>query len=191
MVAAYQNGKVNKVNNVVPPETATRLVESAKQAITDVKVNNAVRNLVANLYDENWIERPVTKEKIKRGVTLARVCEVLAVYNLVSSQLRYTKDPYGVELVYHPKFLHTYAFSRNRKFAEDCDSIAGLTLTYLLALGHRCRITIVGYPYASGYSHVFAESLVEGIGWIVVDPALGLKVPGMVKNIVRFKHFYP
>lgn len=189
---SYQPGTVYKKDSVIPVETGMILCKQAVEALQDVRVHNAARRIVSSVYDENHIQ----KDRIKEGAQLARLAEVWAVYNEVRKRIRYTKDPFQVELVYHPSELYKengpFSFEDgNGKWAEDCDTIALLTVTLLLSLGHQARITLVGFPTVPGFSHVFTETHINGIGWVVVDPSLGPKVPGMVKEIVRFQNFYP
>jgi hypothetical protein len=78
-------------------------------------------------------------------------------------------------------------------WSEDCESMAGLTIALLMSIGHRCRLTIVGFHQPGSYTHIFCESFIPRVGWVVVDPS----VPNlersreMIARIRHIEHFYP
>jgi len=185
----YRQGKVNYYNSIIPPETGKNIVLQAVQAQSDHRIHNTTRRLISSLYNEASV---ATLENSKIASLSARLSEIQAIYNEVQKKIKYTYDPHKTELVYHPSFLYDNAFSKKKKWAEDCDTIALLTLTYLLSLGYKSRVTIVGFPSTPGFAHVFAEAFIPELSrWLVIDPALGVKSKPMVKRIVRFQHFYP
>ena len=185
----YWPGRVDLYDGIIPPQTGQIIAKQAVEAIQDYRVHNEARRLIAHVFDQN----DSNMGNVAVAEVIARISEITAVYNYVREKIRYTYDPIGIELVYHPSFLYQKngPLDRYSKWAEDCDTIALLTATFLMSLGHKVRITIVGFNRQRGYSHVFSETWIKRLGWLVVDPALGPKVPRMLKDITHFKHFYP
>ncbi len=86
--------------------------------------------------------------------------EVQAVQQWVRANVRYTRDPVGVEVVADP--ISTIAMR-----AGDCDDQSVVVAALLMATGHRCRYVAVGATVES-LCHVFTETLI-GSKWVAVE----------------------
>lgn len=173
--------------NILPPETAEKIMRMALLSVQSPIVVNTARWLVRNLIDDN------------QHAYASIVSEINVIYQFVQNHVRYTLDPVGVELVYSPEQLlqKIYEFGA---WAEDCDSQLFLTLSLLLALGRSCRISIVSFEESMPeyYTHIFIEVLLPPFHslkiaprWVVVDPSTRQKVDEMLKHIKHVHHVYP
>jgi hypothetical protein len=162
----------------IPTQTAERMVEMVKEAIQAPEIVEVAKVQVRKLVDEH------------NGQVLNKMSEISAIHGLVSGMIRYTRDPFRVEWVYDPVAL-LKKVKKYGRWAEDCDSYAVLTATLLASIGHQVRITLVGFTNnPNQFSHVFCESHIKNVGWLIVDPSLRHKVVPMATKIKTFK-FYP
>lgn len=94
--------------------------------------------------------------------------ELEAIYNWVSRNIRFTKDPVGKERLYPPTELLKVR-------AGDCDDISMLLGAMVLAVGYPARLaTIAASPsQPNEFSHVYVEvECPPGSGnWIALDAA--------------------
>lgn len=92
-----------------------------------------------------------------------KVGEVLALFEWVRRNVRYTRDIYRVEL------LHTARRMLELK-AGDCDDMTILLGAMLLSTGHPVRLALVGFnpnkPHI--YTHIYPEVHVRG-RWVAID----------------------
>ena len=185
--------EVEYIEQIKPVETGEKIVQYAMEAVKDPNIIKEIKKVVSGLIDEN---QPGLKlhGKVKTS-EFVKIQEAYAVLNFVRHKIRSTRDPHRVELVYHPAVLFDQSRTtdlQKGKWAEDCDTIALLTLTFLLALGHNARLVLVGFPYPPGFSHVFCETRLDPFGWITVDPSMSdEKIKRLVKDIRIFQTFYP
>lgn len=91
--------------------------------------------------------------------------EAQAIYQWVLQNIRFTKDPVGKEKLYPPAELLQIR-------AGDCDDIAMIMATLLMAVGYPARfITVAANPTdPRQFSHVYTEAEVAG-QWIPMDAA--------------------
>ncbi|MGV1080693.1 MAG: transglutaminase domain-containing protein [Candidatus Nanopelagicales bacterium] len=89
--------------------------------------------------------------------------EVATLYRWVRDNIRYRKDPRGVEWLQSPE-------RTVRERAGDCDDIATLLAAFIQALGHETRFHTVGKS-RDVQEHVAVEALIDG-NWLSVDPVL-------------------
>lgn len=158
-------------------------VEILRQAIRDMRtprVHSTARFLVRGVASTN--KHPIA----------GRLSEVAVIEQFVRRCVRYTRDPYMTELVHSPALM-LQRIEEYGAWSEDCESMAGLTIALLMSIGHRCRLTIVGFHQPGSYTHIFCESFIPRVGWVVVDPS----VPNlersreMIARIRHIEHFYP
>lgn len=177
---AYQPG-------IVPPQTARKIADLAREGAKDLRVSHLARDTVRNLVDENT------------DPFLAVMSEIQAFHNLVFQKMRYTRDPQGVELVYSPQAT-VREWDTEGRWAEDCDSYAAILAALFLAVGRKARITIASFVADNPYhfSHVFVEVWTPASPrfafpgrWVVVDPSIGSSVRRMCAEIKHALHFYP
>lgn len=86
--------------------------------------------------------------------------EIGALHEFVRDQIRYVKDPVGVELVQTPEATLTMRYG-------DCDDKSTLLAALLIATGHPCRFVAVGFD-GNGFSHVLVEAK-SGDKWIPAE----------------------
>ena len=87
--------------------------------------------------------------------------EVRAIHQYVRDNIRYVRDPDGLELVQTPE-------ETLRVRAGDCDDKSVLAATLLNATGHRVRFRAVGLNARGQYQHVFPETRI-GTRWVSVE----------------------
>lgn len=186
------NGEqVEYIDEIIPEETGDKIVQYAMQAVKDPKIVGQIKKVVSGLVDENQPGFTLSGDLSTRQ--FVKIQEAFAILNFVRHKIRYTSDPYRVEMVYHPSVLMGKDVDLSKeKWSEDCDTIALLTLTFLLALNQEARLVIVGFPYPPGFSHVFCEVKLEPYGWLMLDPSMSdEKAASLVQDIRTFKIYYP
>jgi len=96
--------------------------------------------------------------------------EVHAIHDFVRDNVRYTRDPWGVEALTDPADMLREVDLAGRA-SEDCDSHVVLEASLLEALGHPTRFTVAAMdPGRPGDpSHVYLETRVGG-EWVPLDP---------------------
>jgi transglutaminase-like putative cysteine protease len=87
--------------------------------------------------------------------------ELVALSDFIKGQVRYTKDPSGIESV-------SDAIDTLKLGYGDCDDLCVCLSSMAEAIGHPTRLKIVGMDR---YSHIFPEVLIKGAGWVPVDLA--------------------
>lgn len=106
--------------------------------------------------------------------------EVRALQSFVKEQIRYLKDPVGMELVQTP--LKTLEYGQG-----DCDDKATLLAALLEASGHPAQFVAVGFD-SGPFSHVLVETRVRD-RWIpletIIDKPAGWFPPGVVRQYRR------
>ena len=104
---------------------------------------------------------------------------IRAVWELVTSELRYVRDPLGVEWLTDPIELDTEI--DEGWAAEDCESLVGYAATLLAALGIRSRFEAQAKDPAKRdlLSHLaLVVRVPQGGGWISFDPTGRHYFPG-------------
>lgn len=123
-------------------------------------------------------------EEICAGVSQGDYAgEVLAIYYWVCRNIRYMRDPSGVELVKTPtRVLSTRA--------GDCDDIATLLAAMLLSSGNTVNFAIASFRAGRPvFSHVFVE-VVTPHGLITIDP-VGNRVTRKMLRDMKHKQAFP
>ena len=176
-----------RIKGIYPPETAARICQIAVEAVKNPRVPQMARELVRHIIDEN------------ADPFLAVLSEIQAVYNVIQSRMRYTRDPFGVELVYGADFV-AKQWEEGQPWADDCDTYAVMLMSFFLSIGRDCRVTIVSFdPHEpERFEHVFVEVLLPPSPqqkiperWVVVDPSTAGKVRQMTREVKYMRHFYP
>ena len=114
--------------------------------------------------------------------------EILAIYNYVLANTRYTNDPRNVELVKKP-----WRVVRQMRAGQvpglDCDDLVCLIAALLLAVGREVQIVTVGFrrQHFRGqiqYSHVFLRVREPRTGrWVVLDPVAAEDTRSMIRRV--------
>lgn len=105
--------------------------------------------------------------------------EVLAIYYWVCRNIRYMRDPPGVELVKTPRQLI-------RTKAGDCDDMATLLAAMLMLAGNTTQFAIAGFSPQPSFSHVYVEVKTPH-GMFVVDPVANRDTAKMLRNVKHHK----
>ena len=92
--------------------------------------------------------------------------EIKALFEWVQCNIRYTRDPFRVELLHSPMRMLELR-------AGDCDDMTILLGAMLESIGHPVRVVVVGPdPLRPGlFTHVYAEVSLLG-RWIPLDPTM-------------------
>lgn len=102
------------------------------------------------------LQRKGVKAKDKMG-------EIVALFDWVRRNIRYTRDIFRVEL------LHIARRMLELK-AGDCDDMTILLGAMLMSIGHPVRLALVGFSPAKPhmYTHIYPEVNVGG-RWLAID----------------------
>ena len=87
--------------------------------------------------------------------------EIASLYKFVRDEIRYVKDPRGVEMVQTPRAIL-------RTKAGDCDDKSTLLASLLESLGHATRFVAVGFA-PGRYSHVYIEVRRRNGSWVPLE----------------------
>lgn len=192
MLGAYRPGKIDWLPRIIPLETGRKTMQMVMQSVRQDEVLHAdARRLVRDLVDTKTYGTNLSSPDLR---CLMKIDEFHTVRNYIASRLRYTDDPLGVELIYHPSFFHERfgPWSGFKRWGEDCDTFAGVTAAYLLSLGNETRLALLGFPVGFGFHHLVAEAFLENYGWITVDPSLSDEdLESMLDAVNRGNFYYP
>jgi transglutaminase-like putative cysteine protease len=116
------------------------LIEKAK---SDVEVIQAATSLIF-----------LTPEKDE-------LSEITTVFDWVADNIRYQRDPHGLESVAYPA---TTIIRR----VGDCDDKTVLLASLFESIGYATRLVMAGYSQSMQYEHVYCQVFANG-GWINAD----------------------
>lgn len=91
------------------------------------------------------------------------MAQIRRLHEFVRDEIRYLRDPVGVELVQTPVALLS---SRQ----GDCDDKSTLLAALLESIGHPAQFVAVGFG-GEGFSHVLVETRMHG-GWLPLETIL-------------------
>lgn len=97
--------------------------------------------------------------------------EIEAIFFWVKQNIRFTKDPYQIELISNP--LRTLEFK-----AGDCDDLAILLSSLLRSIGYNTRFKVVSAKASGKFHHVFCQVYFGG-DWISLDPTEEYSLVGL------------
>jgi hypothetical protein len=115
--------------------------------------------------------------------------EIKALFEWVQQNVRYTKDPYRVEVLHSARRMLELR-------AGDCDDMTILLASMLEAIGHPTRLVIIGpTPLQPDlFSHIYLEANCKG-RWISLDPTMPFPVgwapKGYVKQVISIDRRNP
>jgi transglutaminase-like putative cysteine protease len=108
------------------------------------------------------------------------------IYDWVKNNIKYTSDPYDIELFVHPsRLIREYKEGKNPQ--EDCDGISILTYAMLKAVGIKARIVLLdtkGDEIDHATAQAWSENLQE---WIFVDPSTSVYPFGWEEKYIRME----
>lgn len=112
-------------------------------------------------------------------------CEIKRIFNFVKLHIRYTRDPYRVELLRSPAEIL-------RSGHGDCDCHTILLQSLLQAIGFPTRsVVIAGKPQTpQKLSHIYAEVFV-GDKWTALDTTVARSFPGWKPQSYGIIKIYP
>ena len=96
--------------------------------------------------------------------------EINAVFNWVKRNIRFTKDPYRLEMVHAPDVILQLK-------AGDCDDVSILLAALLQSLGHRTRFKVIASMDPGTFNHVYTQVFHNG-KWLSLDPTVSVSTPG-------------
>lgn len=105
--------------------------------------------------------------------------EINTLFRWVQRNIRYTKDPYRLELLTSARRILQLGIG-------DCDDMTVLLSSMLESIGHPVRLVVAGYrpDYPRLFSHVYLEVFYKG-RWIVLDATMpypmGWEAPWVVR----------
>lgn len=111
--------------------------------------------------------------------------EIRALFEWVQRNVRYTKDPFRVEVLHSARRMLEL-------LAGDCDDMAILLGAMLEAIGHPVRLVLVGpFPLRPRlFTHVYLEVYHKG-RWIPLDPTMpypmGWAPRALVKEVIAIE----
>jgi hypothetical protein len=111
--------------------------------------------------------------------------EVKALFEWVQQNVRYTKDPFRVEVLHSARRML-------QSRAGDCDDMSILLGAMLEAIGHPVRLVLVGPdPLRPGlFTHIYLEVAHKG-RWMPLDPTMpypmGWAPRGLVKEVIAIE----
>jgi len=105
--------------------------------------------------------------------------EIQAVFDWVTENIRYTKDPYELETVHSPDAILELR-------AGDCDDQSIILAALLQSLGHKTRFKVIASRNARVFNHVYVEVYLDG-EWIPLDatnptPLVGWESPVILNS---------
>ncbi|WP_176560175.1 transglutaminase-like domain-containing protein [Brevibacillus dissolubilis] len=105
--------------------------------------------------------------------------EIETLFRWVQRKIRYTKDPYRLELL-------TSALRILQLRIGDCDDMTVLLGSMLESIGHPVRLVVAGYNRNNPnlFSHVYLEVYIRG-HWIALDPTMSYPMGWQAPWVVR------
>ena len=96
--------------------------------------------------------------------------EIRAIFDWVVANVRYTKDPYRLEMVHSPDVVL-------RMRVGDCDDMSILLASLLQSLGHETRFKVISSVDRASFNHVYAQ-VKAGNRWLSLDATVPDARPG-------------
>lgn len=107
--------------------------------------------------------------------------ECLAIYQWVSTNIRYIRDIHDVEFLKEPAQLLATP-------TGDCDDIATLIAAMLMAAGNECDFVLVSYAGPTP-THVYTQARTM-VGPVILDPVANTQAGKMLRS-VKHKWVFP
>ncbi len=170
-----------RVTRQVPVDTGLWVADQIKKGMLNVQVHDLARRITAGLVEEHI------------NPQISAISEMKAIANFVKKHVRYTRDPWGVELVYGPmaaleRVAHPgqAVLRTKRTWGEDCDGFAVFTGALLASIGLQVRVALVGYRHMVGWNHIFVLAKLPGSQeWVTLDTSMKHKARYYLKFASR------
>ena len=107
------------------------------------------------------------------------LAEIDAIFRWVQRNIRYTKDPFQVEVLHSARRMLELR-------AGDCDDMTILLGSMLKSIGHPVRLVVAGFDLQrpDQYSHIFMEVLCKN-QWIPLDATMPFRMGWSPPSAVR------
>lgn|SRR5574343_1453504 len=128
-------------------------------------IYNLARTLTANVPQKSWIG------------------EVYSLFYFVRDEIRYVKDPVGIESVQMPTITLQIG-------SGDCDDKVTLLCSLLESIGHPTRFVAVMVKGSNRYSHVYCQTKV-GKRWISLETTENWEPGQSSDQITKRLAYYP
>jgi transglutaminase-like putative cysteine protease len=145
--------------------SASELVKIIKQFRKDPQIRFTAENIVKDCPNKDY------------------TCEGKKIFEWVKKNVRFTRDPYRVEMLRSP--LLTLEHKQG-----DCDDHTILTSSLLQSIGHPTRIVLVATRklMPKNFNHVFSEVEING-KWIPLDTTVKESYFGWLPTGYTYKKF--
>lgn len=137
--------------------TLRKMSHIVREYRSDYPVIELSRYLVANLQQKDFFG------------------EAALIQQFVRDQIRYVKDPRGVETIQTP--VKTLEIGQG-----DCDDKSILVATMLETLGHRCLFVAVGFD--KNFCHVLVKCFLNN-EWVAVETTEPVEIGWYPKNVTN------
>ena len=138
-----------------------------------------MKELVNRNYAHSWIRERA--EEVTQGCGKDSSCEHETLNNWVSSNVRFLKDPTGIEALHHPVTFYEKRLRSNERVWGDCDDMALYLATLLKSIGHSPQFKIVGKDKILHHIYVQCEGEqldpTMGVGRYPKNPGRSIRVP--------------
>lgn len=118
-----------------------------------------------NPYIRAWAEKIIKNVQAKD-----KIGEVSAIHNFVKWNVRYTKDPLGMEYVQTPLVL-LKAIELDEIPMGDCDDMTTLSLSLYRSIGYPVATKVTSYSGNGQYSHIYGLVNINN-QWIPSDTTI-------------------
>lgn len=168
-----------------PPQTPpVRMVIPDGDAGTDATVREMIRQAKAAS------EVPRVRTWARRILLIAQQqgqSPLTALYNWCATKVIFKRDPSGWERIRHPNRMLEEVEQHGRT-AGDCDDLATLAVSLLMAMGHPRPVFIVmGREPGGRYEHVYFGVVGRRDNLIAMDPQermpLGFEIPAARRKV--------
>lgn len=113
---------------------------------------------------KNWEVRYAAAQLVKDIPERNDIKEVNTVFKYIQHYARYTKDPWGVELLHSPEV--SLRLIREDGFASlDCDDYTILGLALVKVLGYNVALKVVSTQPNRKFHHVYGLVNIQGRWW--------------------------
>ena len=151
------------------------------------RMRNIIHSSSGNPYIRDWAKRALGQTMVndKWG-------EASAIHNFVRDNIRYTKDPKGIEFIVTPpvllagigKYLSGESYYRP---IGDCDDMTVLSLSLMKSIGFETAIVVASFNEKGQFSHVYGYVKVDD-EWVPTDSVrpdsyLGWEAPRITRKV--------
>ena len=132
------------------------------------KIHQIIKSSAFNPY-----VRKYTEKIIADLAPNDKLGELQAIHDFVKYNVRYTKDPYGMEYIQTPPLLLRQIEMREQP-AGDCDDMTTLSLSMMKSIGYPVATKITSYSPDRKFSHIYGLVFVNN-KWIPTDTTVRTK----------------